>query len=550
MGYRRNIILTGFMATGKSSVGRHLAIVLGYDFLDLDALIEAEAGMPIAQIFATQGEAAFRALESRMAERVAGRPGCVVATGGGTVANPRNLAALQQSGVVVSLTADPEIILSRIGPEDDRPMLQGEDRRRRIRELMEQRASAYAKADLIVDTSSRTVEQVVEYIAEVLPMESLETRDMATPEPSPGFQGETIRVNLGKRGYDIHVGSDLLRHTGAMIRPLGLGRRLGLVTHPVLAEVHAYAPAVADSLRGAGHEVSVVTVPAGEESKSLEQTSRLYRELVQARLDRGSAILALGGGVIGDLAGFVAATLFRGIAFVNLPTTLLAQVDSSIGGKTGVNLPEGKNLVGAFHQPQLVVADVLTLHTLPEREFRSGLAEVVKHAMIADQELFRTLEEAADRILARDPAVLQTIVARNCAIKARVVEVDEREGGLRAILNFGHTVGHALESALGYGSITHGEAVAHGMLVAASLSVRRGLCPEEDAARLRSLLTRFGLLGASLPSPEVLETYMFNDKKTRDGVLQFVLTLGIGNANLAPIFDRNELRAGLRAVEA
>ena len=252
---------------------------------------------------------------------------------------------------------------------------------------------------------------------------------------------DAVRVNLKGRGYEIFVGPDLLRRAGELIRPLALGRRLALVTHPALSETHGYAPAVADSLREAGHEVSLVTVPPGEESKSLDQAAHLCRELVRVGLDRGSAILALGGGVIGDLAGFVAATLFRGISFVNLPTTLLAQVDSSVGGKTGVNLPEGKNLVGTFYQPRLVLADVLTLKTLPAREFRSGLAEVVKHAMIADAKFFGELERDAERVLARDTETLQTIVAKNCAIKARVVERDEREAGLRAVLNFGHTVG-------------------------------------------------------------------------------------------------------------
>ncbi len=354
---------------------------------------------------------------------------------------------------------------------------------------------------------------------------------------------DTLRVNLGSRGYDIHIGAELLRQAGDLLQPLNLGRRLGLVTHLTLAE--PYGSVVADSLRRAGHEVSLLTVPPGEESKSLEEAARLSRALVRARLDRGSALLGLGGGVIGDLAGFVAATLFRGISFVNLPTTLLAQVDSSVGGKTGVNLPEGKNLVGAFHQPRLVIADVLTLLTLPEREFRSGLAEVVKHGMIADAALFRLLEEHADRVLARDPGTLQEIVARSCAIKARIVEMDEREGGPRAMLNFGHSVGHAVEAALGYGAITHGEAVAHGMVVAATLSVRRGLCPEGDAARLRDLLTRFGLLRTPLPSPESLETYMVSDKKARDGVLQFVLTRGVGSVTFAPLLDPDELRQGL-----
>jgi len=357
---------------------------------------------------------------------------------------------------------------------------------------------------------------------------------------------QTVRLDLGKSAYDIHIGSDLLRQVDDLLRPLNLGRHVGIVTHPTLQAT--YGSVVAASLERAGHEVALVTVPPGEDSKSLDQVRRLCQELVCARLDRGSALLGLGGGVIGDLAGFVAAILYRGISFVNLPTTLLAQVDSSIGGKTGVNLPEGKNLVGAFHQPRLVVADVLTLQTLPEREFRSGLAEVVKHGMIADAVLFDRLEEQADRILARDPGTLLEIVSACSVIKARVVEADEREAGLRAMLNFGHTVGHAVEAALGYGVITHGEAVAHGMVVAAALSVRRGLCPEGDAARLRDLLGRFGLLGGSLPSPESLETYMVSDKKARDGVLQFVLTGGVGSVTFAPIFDRDELRIGLRGA--
>lgn len=354
---------------------------------------------------------------------------------------------------------------------------------------------------------------------------------------------DTLRVNLGSRGYDIHIGSDLLGQVGDLMGPLSLGRHLGLVTHPDLVE--PYASVAAESLRRAGHEVSLFTVPPGEESKSLDEAVRLSRALVRARLDRGSALFGLGGGVVGDLAGFVAATLYRGIPFINLPTTLLAQVDSSVGGKTGVNLPEGKNLVGAFHQPHLVVADVLTLRTLPEREFRSGLAEVVKHAMIADSVLFRRLEEETDRILAREPGPLQEIVRRSCLIKARVVEADEREAGPRAMLNFGHTVGHALEAALGYGAITHGEAVAHGMLVATALSVRRGLCPEGDAKRLAHLLGRLGLPGVPLPSADSLETYMVSDKKARDGVLQFVLTRGVGSVTFAPIFDREELRLAL-----
>jgi 3-dehydroquinate synthase len=375
------------------------------------------------------------------------------------------------------------------------------------------------------------------------------TRDRGRQTWRTDFQMDVLRVNLKGRAYDIVVGSDLLARSGDLLRRLDLGRHLGIVTHPDLAERYPYGPQLVASLRAAGFRVSVVTVPPGEASKSLEQVARLCRELVSAGMDRGSAILALGGGVVGDLAGFVAGTLFRGIAFINLPTTLLAQVDSSVGGKTGVNLPEGKNLVGAFYQPRLVAADVLTLRTLPAREFRSGLAEVVKHAMIADPGLFQTLEADADRVLERDPAILQRIVARNCAIKAQVVEEDERETGRRAVLNFGHTIGHALEAAAGYGAITHGEGVAYGMLAATTLSVRRGLCPPEDARRLAALLRRLGLLPGRSPSPELLESYIVRDKKVRDGVLQFVLTPGVGSVTLAPISDLEEVRAAIRDLD-
>jgi 3-dehydroquinate synthase len=357
---------------------------------------------------------------------------------------------------------------------------------------------------------------------------------------------KTVRVELGPRGYDICVGARVLPRLGALLGPLRLAPRVALVTHPALDE--RYGATVEASLRGAGYEAARLLVPPGEPSKSLDQAGRLAREMVQAGLDRGSAVLALGGGVVGDLAGFVAATLFRGVAFVNLPTTLLAQVDSSVGGKTAVNLPEGKNLVGAFHQPRLVLADVATLATLPEREFRSGLAEVVKHAMIADPALFALLEERAEAIVAREPQTLQAVVADNCRIKAAIVAADEREAGQRAVLNFGHTVGHAIEAALAYGTVTHGEAVARGMAVAAELSVRRGLCPPEDARRLARLLARFGLLTAPLPDPDALQKFLLTDKKRRNGALQFVLTRGVGGATLAPLFGPEELQAALRAA--
>ena len=533
---RRSIILTGFMATGKSLVGRRLAEKLGREFIDLDAVIEEEAGLDIPEIFRREGEARFRVRESRAAAMIVSRPGCVVATGGGAITDPGNLALFRRHGVVITLTADPETILSRIPRIEDRPMLSGEEPRERIRRLLEERAAAYARADLLLDTSGLQPDAVVARLVERLP-------DLGCGQREPSL--ETVRISLGANGYDIHVGTGLLDTLGALIRPLGLGRRVGLVTHPILHGQFGYAALARESLERAGHEVVLLTVAEGEASKSLQEVERLARMLAQARLDRGSALFAVGGGVLGDLAGFVAATLYRGIVFVDLPTTLLAQVDSSVGGKTGVNLPEGKNLLGAFHQPSLVVADVATLQTLPEREFRSGLAELTKHAMIADAELFGLLEEGAEKVARRDPDTLKRLVARSIAIKAGVVESDEREGGRRAILNFGHTVGHALEAAAGYGRITHGQAVAVGMLAATILSVRRGLCPRKDLDRFRALLDRLGLLQELPVNLQSFDNYIVSDKKMRDGVLQFVLTPGVGSVTLAPVSDLEEVRAAL-----
>jgi 3-dehydroquinate synthase len=299
---------------------------------------------------------------------------------------------------------------------------------------------------------------------------------------------------------------------------------------------------VKTSLEAAGYEVTTLEVASGEESKSLKQAAELCRELIRTGLDRGSAVIGLGGGVIGDLAGFVSGILYRGIRFINIPTTLLSQVDSSVGGKTGVNVAEGKNLVGVFHQPSLVLADIGTLRSLPEREFRSGLGEVVKYGMISDRRLFELLEQSAERVSERDSDLLQRIVSTSCAIKARVVAADERETGLRAILNFGHTVGHAVEAALGYGAVTHGEAVAMGMVVAAELSVAEGLCPREDAKRLKTLLQRFGLLNTPLPEYESLEPFMLRDKKARSGSLQFVAVRGAGAAELIVLREFERLR--------
>lgn len=346
------------------------------------------------------------------------------------------------------------------------------------------------------------------------------------------FPEEKITVNLGERAYEVIIGPRLLSRLGHFLSGRDFTSRALLVTNTTAGRL--YAPLVEKSLAGAGFEVVRAEIPDGEEHKSLATAAELYDLAYGHELDRRSPVLALGGGVVGDLAGFVAATYLRGVPYVQLPTTLLAQVDSSVGGKVAVNHPRGKNIIGAFYQPRLVLADVGTLKTLPPREVRSGLAEVVKYGVIADPLFFAWLEENAERLLALEPEALVHAVATSVRIKAQVVEDDEREEGRRAVLNFGHTLGHALEAATGYTAWRHGEAVAVGMAAAARLAVCLGMLAEREASRLVDLLRRVGL-PVGLPggiSPEELLALMRRDKKVLSGRLTFVLPVEIGKVEI------------------
>jgi 3-dehydroquinate synthase len=339
----------------------------------------------------------------------------------------------------------------------------------------------------------------------------------------------TVEVSLGKRSYSIFIGGKILADLGKHCTKLSLGRRCAIISDHNVSPL--YAAKAEASLRKAGFEPIVVTIPAGETSKSLKTFQSCCDKLAGHRLERKSFIVALGGGVVGDLAGFVAAAYLRGISFVQVPTTLLAQVDSSVGGKVGVNLKAGKNLVGAFHQPRLVLCDLAALRTLPLREFRSGLAEVIKYGIIYDAALFARLERDLSKLLRRNGEVLAEVVARCCEIKADIVGQDETETGVRAILNFGHTIGHAIEAIAGYGKYLHGEAIAIGQVAAAKLSVRAaGLSPEEPA-RIEEIFRRAGLPNGITLSPRQ-QTYLLDamrlDKKVSDGQIRFVLARRIG----------------------
>jgi 3-dehydroquinate synthase len=341
-----------------------------------------------------------------------------------------------------------------------------------------------------------------------------------------------VDVPLGSRSYPIFIGSKVLAELGEHCARLQLGRRCAVISDSNVAP--RYGKGALAALREAGIEPVLITVPAGEASKSLKMVQSCCDQLARHRLERKSFIVALGGGVIGDLAGFVASAYLRGIAFVQAPTTLLAQVDSSVGGKVGVNLKAGKNLVGAFYQPRFVLCDLAALDTLPARQFRSGLAEVIKYGIIYDEALFARLERDLPLLLKRDPAVLAEVVARCCEIKADVVRQDETETGLRAILNFGHTIGHAIEAISGYGKYLHGEAISIGQAAAADLSVRAAGLGAAEAGRIKALLARAGLpvaIKLSAAKRAGLIQAMLLDKKVSGGEVKFVLARRIGQVD-------------------
>lgn len=525
----RRLALIGFMGSGKTTVGRLVAEMLGLNLVDLDEVIAAQAGQSIPEIFAREGEAGFRRREREALLGISGRKGLVLATGGGIVVDPENVADLRRHGSVVFLRASLAEITARVGGGSSRPLWAGRPPEE-LAELWSAREKLYlGAADYAVETDGRDPAEVAGEIARWY--RSTRMREEAVEVPLPG------------REYRIHIGPGLLTRTGQFCAALGRPGRVLIVTNPTVARW--YLPPLRNSLAAAGCQVHEAVIPDGEEYKSLAQAGELYAAAAGASLDRTDAVVALGGGVIGDLAGFVAATYLRGINFVQVPTTLLAQIDSSIGGKTAVNLPAGKNLVGAFHQPRLVVSDTGTLATLAEREIRAGLIEVLKHGLL-DAEYFSWYEENLSRLFDRDEETLTQGIAWSCRIKAAVVVTDERESGPRALLNLGHTVGHALEKVAGYGRWRHGEAVGFGLLAAGKIALRLEMLTGEEQRRLAGVVR--ATLGPQMPridaaQIEPLVAALYLDKKTVAGRLRFVLPRGIGRAEVVDLAEDQVRRA-------
>lgn len=513
----RNVVLYGFMGVGKTAVGEELARRLGWRFLDTDQLVEQRAGKPVARIFEEDGEDAFRALEREaVAEAARVRP-AVVACGGGAVLDPANAQVLRECGTMVWLRAPLGLLRTRWASVD-RPLLRGDPWARGEALLRERTPRYQALAEVAVDTDGLSPPEVAARVLQAILAKETQTVEVAVP--------------TGR--YSVRVGEGVLPTTGLDLWQREI-RRAALISHPRLWRL--YGEQLAACLRAWGVETVPMLVPPGERSKSLAWAARLYARMAGAEVDRAGAVVGLGGGVVGDLAGFVAGTYMRGVQLVQLPTTLLAQVDASVGGKAAVNVHTGqrgpvRNLVGVFWQPQVVVADVATLRTLPLRELRAGLAECIKHGAIWDAGLWAWLDRQLQAILRRRPEVLVQLVARNVAVKAAVVAQDERETtGLREVLNFGHTVAHALEAATGYRLYLHGEAVAVGMVVEAQVGVRAGVTDPSVPDALQAMLERADL-PTRLPAvfSQTLVDLMRLDKKSRHGRLRFSLVEQLGRA--------------------
>lgn len=522
-----NIILVGMMGAGKTTVGKLLAHLTGKQFLDCDHEIQERTGVKIPVIFEIEGEAGFRKRESQVLRELIRKKNIILSTGGGAVLSEGNRRLLKKSGIVVYLRASVNDLYRRTRHDKNRPLLQTQDLRARLTELLEQRGQLYQKtAHIIIDSGKQNVRTLVKDLThKLVSYKSLQRTDTQK-------NMRTIAVEFSpsseKRNYPIHIGHGILKQTELIVSCLQQ-KRVAIVSNTTVAPL--YLNNLSTALEKNGVQSIPVILPDGEAYKNWETLNQIFDALLKNHCERNTTILALGGGVIGDLTGFAAATYLRGVPFIQVPTTLLAQVDSSVGGKTGINHALGKNMIGAFYQPRMVIADSATLDTLPDRELRAGLAEIIKYGLIRDPQFFEWLEQNMQRLLARDPVILNEAIQRSCENKAEIVAADEKESGVRALLNLGHTFGHAIENGMGYGVWLHGEAVAAGTVLAADLSKRMKLISEADATRIRKIFQQAGL-PADAPrfTPEKYLALMALDKKVSAGKTRFILLNRIGEA--------------------
>jgi 3-dehydroquinate synthase len=556
------------MGTGKTETGRALAELLGLEFVDTDALIESQEGATIAEIFRDRGEDYFRSLERDVCRTLTTRSGLVVASGGGMLVDEENFAALHGTATLVLLEASIDAILERIGGDDARPLLSTErgatpgdvssgpgdgGLRGRLLDLLAEREPAYHRISLRVDTTEIGPVQAASRIAPSLEVPSRTitirlapggTRTAGT-DADDGGGGRAGAVSATTR---VEIGRGLLSKLGDRLGSLGLASRAFVLAPENVGAL--FGEQICASLEGASIPWRQIAVRDGDSEKRLEQAGELVDDLASLGADRDSVVVAVGGGVTGDIAGFVASTYMRGVPLVHVPTTLLAQVDSSIGGKTAVNAPTAKNLIGTFYQPHLTLSDPCVLRTLPDDEIANGMAEVVKTALIGSPDLFTFIEErlSDDPVRAlRETGFLERCVWDSATVKAAIVERDPCEVGERRVLNLGHTLGHAFEAAAGYSELTHGQAVSIGLVAAVRIAVERGLADEDLLARVRRTLE---LCRLPVAAPEFDEAAVRGslglDKKKRSGRLHFVLPLRPGSTMVVDDVSEDEMLAAVR----
>jgi len=514
---RANITLTGFMGTGKTAVGRQLAARTGRDFIDTDDLIVQRSGLAISEIFEAQGEAAFRQMEAEIALELMDVENSVIATGGKMALDPVNAIFLMKQGPLFCLTAEPDLIVQRLAEAESRPLLNVRDPESRIRELLSQRASGYAQFPQI-DTSGKNLNQVAEEI------DHLASEQLAAGSWRPKLTSQ-LTVSHPSGQYPLYVGWDLLKDVTELI-PLP-GSYL-IITDSQVNPLYGH-------FIGSEMAAAIIELPGGEEHKNLDSVRYLYQRMLESELDRSSTIVALGGGVVGDTAGFAAATYMRGIELLQCPTTLLAMVDASLGGKTGVDLPQGKNLVGAFKQPIGVVTDLDVLQTLPAEQFRSGMAEVVKHGLIANPRLLKWIEDGWWQFdVSGNNYRFQALIVEAISVKRDIIQKDPFEINVRAHLNLGHTFAHAIESVSNF-EIGHGYAVSMGLVAAANLSSSLGFCGKGIPELIEKIISQIGLptrIPSGLSSTSIYNA-MKVDKKKKGGKLHFVLLRQVGDPFIA-----------------
>ena len=530
---KKIIVLTGLMGVGKTTVGKNLAEELGFYFIDSDQEIEDQQQQSVVDIFKNKGEKYFRSIEKQIIKEIIDRDEYIVLSlGGGAFLDEEIRSLLKERAVSVWLYADIDILLRRTANKFQRPLLNNVDRRLALAELILDRYPIYKQANVHINTNLEN--NNVLFIKELLKKIENYINDSELTK-------EMVKVSLDNRSYNIIVGKGVIDCLSNNIKEINNYSKIVVIVDQNVANLHL--DSLNNQLKSLSIEIKNIVIEAGESAKSFSNLQNLAEQILEYGIDRNSLIIAFGGGVVGDLSGFIASILLRGIDFIQIPTTLLAAVDSSVGGKTAINSKFGKNLIGSFYQPRLVLCDINFLQTLSKRDFFSGYAEVVKYGLVRDKNFFMYLEQNLDKIIVRDVNVLQKIIVKSCQIKADIVRLDERENNLRAILNFGHTFGHVLETEIGYSNkLLHGEAVAIGMVLAARMSVHLKRFDIKNISLIANHLSRVGL-----PiSPKNIKkswnvkhliSHLYKDKKVKNNNLTFILLEEIGKSTVEENID-------------